>query len=164
MVKLKDKDKVKVKPCKTVIFEEEPPPAPPASGKQLADVIARLSPEYRRNSTVQFLMIWEVFDLPVHVQRQVPSSWMKFPIFYVKVDSDSRPLPWSSMAVHTWKSEHYFYEQYLVLRSCVSPRALGRISYLLREGSLGCPRAGSHWKSGQYSYELYGGVYDGQAV
>ena len=43
MVKLKDKDKVKVKPCKTVIIEE-PCSAPPASGKQLADVIARLSP------------------------------------------------------------------------------------------------------------------------
>ena len=45
MVKLRDKDKVKVKSCKTIIIEEEPPPAPPASGKQLADVIARLSPE-----------------------------------------------------------------------------------------------------------------------
>ena len=44
MVKLKDKDKVKVKLRKTIIIEEEPPPAPPASGKQLADVIARLSP------------------------------------------------------------------------------------------------------------------------
>ena len=43
MVKLKDKDKVKVKPCKTIIIEEEPPPAPPASGKQLAEVIVRLS-------------------------------------------------------------------------------------------------------------------------
>ena len=28
MVKLKDKDKLKVKPCKTIIIEEEPPPAP----------------------------------------------------------------------------------------------------------------------------------------
>ena len=45
MVKLKDKDKLKVKPCKTLISEEEPPPAPPSSGKHLADVIARLSPE-----------------------------------------------------------------------------------------------------------------------
>ena len=43
MVKLKDKDKLKVKPCKTIIIEEEPPPAPPDSGKQLAEVIARLS-------------------------------------------------------------------------------------------------------------------------
>ena len=60
MVKLEDKDKVKVKPCKTIILEEEPPPAPPASGKQLADVVARLSPEeiglvigHLPNSTVQ---------------------------------------------------------------------------------------------------------------
>ena len=45
MVKLKDKDKLKVKPCKTIIIEEEPPPAPHASGKHLAKVIARLSPE-----------------------------------------------------------------------------------------------------------------------
>ena len=45
MVKLKDKDKLKVKPCKTIIIEEEPPPAPPASGKHLAEVIARLSRE-----------------------------------------------------------------------------------------------------------------------
>ena len=43
MVKLKDKDKLKVKPCKTIFIEEEPPPAPPASGKHLAEVIARLS-------------------------------------------------------------------------------------------------------------------------
>ena len=43
MVKLKDNDKLKVKPCKTIIIEEEPPPAPLASGKQLADVFARLS-------------------------------------------------------------------------------------------------------------------------
>ena len=45
MVKLKDKDKVKVKACKIINIKEEPPPAHPASGKQLADVIARLSPE-----------------------------------------------------------------------------------------------------------------------
>ena len=44
-MKLEDKDKVKVKPCKSFIIEEEPPPVPPASGKQLADVIPRLSPE-----------------------------------------------------------------------------------------------------------------------
>ena len=43
MVKLKDKDKLKVKPCKTIIIEEEPPAGPPDSGKQLAEVIARLS-------------------------------------------------------------------------------------------------------------------------
>ena len=43
-------------------------------------------------------------------------------------------------------------------------RAFGRISYFLREGSLGCPRAGSHWKSGHDSHELYGGVYGGLAV
>ena len=36
---------MKVKPCKTIIIEEEPPPAPPVSGKHLAEVIARLSPE-----------------------------------------------------------------------------------------------------------------------
>ena len=45
MVKLMDKDKLKVKPCKTIVIEEEPPPAPPASGKHLAEVIARLSPD-----------------------------------------------------------------------------------------------------------------------
>ena len=45
MLKLKDKDKLKVKPCKTIIIEEEPHPAPPASGKHLAEVIARLSPD-----------------------------------------------------------------------------------------------------------------------
>ena len=45
MVKLKDQDKLNVKPCKTIILEEEAPPALPASGKHLADVIARLSPE-----------------------------------------------------------------------------------------------------------------------
>ena len=51
-----------------------------------------------------------------------------------------------------------------VFCSCVSLRASGRISYFLREGSRGCPRAGSHWKSGHYSCELYGGVYGDQAV
>ena len=45
MVKRKDKDKLKVKGCKTIIIEEEPPPALPASGKHLAEVVARLSPE-----------------------------------------------------------------------------------------------------------------------
>ena len=45
MMKLKEKDKVKVKLCKTIIIVEEPSPAPPASGKQLAGVIARPSPE-----------------------------------------------------------------------------------------------------------------------
>ena len=49
MVKLKDKDKDKDKgkgkQCKTIIIEEDPPLAPPVTGKQLADVIARLSPE-----------------------------------------------------------------------------------------------------------------------
>ena len=43
MVKLNDKDKLKVKPSKTIIIEEDPPPVPPDSGKQLAEVIARLS-------------------------------------------------------------------------------------------------------------------------
>ena len=45
MVKIEDKDKGKVKPCKTIIIQEDPPPALPASGKQLADVIAPLSSE-----------------------------------------------------------------------------------------------------------------------
>ena len=45
MVKRRDKNKLKVKPCKTIDIEEEPPLAPPASGKHLAEVIARLSPE-----------------------------------------------------------------------------------------------------------------------
>ena len=39
-----------------------------------------------------------------------------------------------------------------------------RISHFLREGVLGGPRAGSHWKSGHSSYEFYGGVYGGLAV
>ena len=43
MVKLKDKDKSKSKMCKTIIIEEEKPPAPPDSGKHLAEVISRLS-------------------------------------------------------------------------------------------------------------------------
>ena len=43
MVKLKDKDKLKNKMCKTIIIEEEKPPAPPDSGKHLAEVISRLS-------------------------------------------------------------------------------------------------------------------------
>ena len=43
MVKLKDKDKLKSKMCKTIIIEEEKPPAPPDSGKHLAEVISRLS-------------------------------------------------------------------------------------------------------------------------
>ena len=43
VVKLKDKDKLRSKMCKTIIIEEEKPPAPPDSGKQLAEVIARLS-------------------------------------------------------------------------------------------------------------------------
>ena len=42
-MKLKDKDKLKSKSCKTIIIEEERPLAPPDSGKQLAEVIARLS-------------------------------------------------------------------------------------------------------------------------
>ena len=60
MVKLKDKDKLKVKPCKTIIIEEEPPPAPLDSGKQLAEVVARLSQDeigvvlsHLQSSTVQ---------------------------------------------------------------------------------------------------------------
>ena len=52
MVKLKDKDKVKVKLCKTSFIEEDPPPAPPASGKQLSNVIARLSLEKLVSSLV----------------------------------------------------------------------------------------------------------------
>ena len=42
-VKLKNKDKLKSKMCKTIIIEEEKPPAPPDSGKHLAEVISRLS-------------------------------------------------------------------------------------------------------------------------
>ena len=44
-MKLKDKDKVKVKPCKTIVIEEEPPPAPQLLGSNNADVIVRLSLE-----------------------------------------------------------------------------------------------------------------------
>ena len=35
MVKLEDMDNVKVKPCKTIIIEEEPPPAPQLLGSNL---------------------------------------------------------------------------------------------------------------------------------
>ena len=44
-MKIKDKDKGMAKLCETIIIEEDPPPAPPASGKQLADVSARSSSE-----------------------------------------------------------------------------------------------------------------------
>ena len=68
------------------------------------------------------------------------------------------------MAVRTWKSERYFYEQlYSVLASVHG--LLEEFHIFPREGSLGCPRAGSHWKSGHYFYlQSYGGVYGGQAV
>ena len=39
-------------------------------------------------SQAQFLVVWEVVDMPVDVQRQVPCSWTKFLNFCVKVDSD----------------------------------------------------------------------------
>ena len=47
MVKIKDKDKGKVKQCKTIIIVEdkELSLASPPAGKQLADVLAGLSPE-----------------------------------------------------------------------------------------------------------------------
>ena len=37
---------------------------------------------------VQFLVVWEVVDMPVFVQGQVPRLWTNFLILYVKVDSD----------------------------------------------------------------------------
>ena len=50
MLNLKDKDKLKVKSCKTIVIEEEPPPAPPASGKpEEIGVVLSHSP----SSTVQ---------------------------------------------------------------------------------------------------------------
>ena len=47
MVKSEDNDKGKVKQCRTIIIEEDKEllPAPPPAGKQLADLIAGLSPE-----------------------------------------------------------------------------------------------------------------------
>ena len=107
---------------------------------------------------VQFLVVWEVVDMPVHVQRQVRTSWTNLFFLREKWTPALRPLPGSS---------HLKFGLFLracIWQSYVSPRAFGRISYFLRESSLGCPRAGSHWKSGHYSYELYGGVYGGQAV
>ena len=88
--------------------------------------------------------------MPENVQRQVPSSWMNFFTFYVKVDSDREA---ASMEFHGSS------EQYLAFTSCV----------LLEEShtfyvKVGDPRAGSHWKSGHYSHEQYGGVYGGLAV
>ena len=37
---------------------------------------------------VQFLVFWEVVDMPVYAQRQVLSFEQNFHIFYVNVDSD----------------------------------------------------------------------------
>ena len=39
-------------------------------------------------SQAEFMVVWEVVDMPVDVQRQVPRSWAKTLIFHVKVDSD----------------------------------------------------------------------------
>ena len=45
MVKIKEKEKPNAKACKTVIIEEEKPPAPLPKGKNLADVLTALTPE-----------------------------------------------------------------------------------------------------------------------
>ena len=95
----------------------------------------------------QFWVVWEVVDMPVHVQRRVPSSWTNFLFLREKWTPTLRPT-----------------RLYLALTSCVSLRAFGRISYFLCKGSLRDPRAGSHWKSGHYFFEFNGGVYGGLAV
>ena len=66
---------------------------------------------------------------------------MNFHIFYVTVDSD----PEAEFALEIWIISTSLY-----LAVSVSLRAFGRISYFLREGVFEDPRAGSHWKSGQY--------------
>ena len=64
MVKLKDKDKLRNKTCKTIIIEEEKPPAPPDSGKHLSEVIARLSQD----------QIWVVIG---HLPSSTVQSWVQ---------------------------------------------------------------------------------------
>ena len=64
MVKLKDKDKLKSKMCKTIIIEEEKPPAPPDSGKHLAEVISRLSQD-------------EIGVVLGHVPTSTVQSWVQ---------------------------------------------------------------------------------------
>ena len=63
-------------------------------------------------SQAQFLVVWEVVDMPVCVQRQVPCSWTKTLIFHVKVDSDPEA---ASMEFHG--SSHLKFV--LFLRSCI---------------------------------------------
>ena len=95
--------------------------------------------------------------MPVFVPRQVPSSWTNFPIFHEATSMECH----GSSHLENWIISSGLY---LALASCVSLRAYERISYFLRQGSLGDPRAVSHWKSGHYFYEQYGGVYGGLAV
>ena len=78
------------------------------------------------------VVVWEVVDMPVYVQRQVLSFQQNFHIFYVNVDSD----PEAEFALENLNIISVSF----VLCSCVSQRAFGRILSFTREGSLGCPR------------------------
>ena len=44
--------------------------------------------DFRRIPQVQFLVVWDVVDMPVYVQRQAPCFYPNFLIVYVTVDSD----------------------------------------------------------------------------
>ena len=110
---------------------------------------------------VQFLVFWEVVDMPVYVQRQVLSFWQNFHIFYVNVDSVPEA---ASIECHgSWKSEYYFYEQYWHSVHASVHELLEEFRIFHVKGTRRSTR-GSHWKSGHYSYDLYGSVYGGQAV
>ena len=100
---------------------------------------------------VQFLVFWEVVDMPVYVQRLVPFFQLIFHIFYVNVDSD----PEAEFALENLNIISMSSIGTPFLRQSTS---FWKKSYFLREGAFGGPRAGAHWKSGHYSYE------GGQAV
>ena len=62
MVKIKDKDKGKAKPCKTIIIQEGPPPAPPALDIILLAVIWRWE-GFLGGSDAFFALLWVVPEL-----------------------------------------------------------------------------------------------------
>ena len=63
---------------------------------------------------VQFLVVWEVVDMPENVQRQVPRLWTNFLIFHVKVDSDpeAASMAMSSIWHSLCASVHVLLEQF----------------------------------------------------
>ena len=73
------------------------------------------------------LCIWQL--LAPGVPTLHGDFWMNFLHFpREKVDSDH-------LGVHTWKFEHYFYEQYLAVSACVSLRCFWKnFTYFLRVG------------------------------